>query len=86
MVGSMATLALPLEPATTSLDDGITDDPLHAALEAQGIQVMVAPWPQRADGGRWRRVIRVSAPAYVALDDMERLARALPRALAGVAD
>ena len=86
MVGSMATLALPLEPATAPPDDGITDDPLHAALEAQGIQVMVAPWPPRPDGGGWRRVIRVSAPAYVALDDMERLARALPGALAGVAD
>ena len=86
MVGSMATVALPLEPANAPPDDGIADDAVHAALEAQGIQVMVAPWPQSPDGGRWRRVIRVSAAAYVADEDIERLARALPGALAGVAD
>jgi isopenicillin-N epimerase len=86
MVGSMATVALPLEPSSAPPHDGITDDALHAALEAQGIQVMVAPWPQRPDGGRWRRVIRVSAAAYVALEDIECLARALPGALAGLAD
>ena len=85
MVGSMVTLALPLEPATVPLDNGVSDDALHAALETQGIQVMVAPWPQRADGRRWRRVIRVSAAAYVGADDIERLARALPGAVAGLA-
>jgi isopenicillin-N epimerase len=86
MVGSMATVALPLEPGNARADDGITDDALHAALEAQGIQVMVAPWPQRPEGGPWRRVIRVSAAAYVAIEDIERLAGAIPGALAGVAD
>jgi isopenicillin-N epimerase len=86
MVGSMATVALPLGPGNARADDGITDDALHAALEAQGIQVMVAPWPQRPDGGPWRRVIRVSAAAYVAIEDIERLAGAIPGALAGVAD
>ena len=86
MLGSMATVALPLEPRPAPPDDGITDDALHAALEGQGIQVMVAPWPIRPDGGRWRRVIRVSAPAYVAVEDIERLARALPAALAELPD
>ncbi|MEA2651591.1 MAG: isopenicillin-N epimerase [Chloroflexota bacterium] len=86
MVGSMATIALAPEHRDAPVDDGIADDALHAALEAQGIQVMVAPWPQRPDGGPWRRVIRVSAAAYVAIEDVERLAQALPGALAAVAD
>ena len=86
MVGSMATVALSLESDNAPVDDGITDDELHAALESQGIQVMVAPWPMRPERGRWRRVIRISAAPYVAIDDFERLARALPTALATLAD
>lgn len=86
MVGSMATVALPTEAGSAPIDDGLSDDALHAALEAQGIQVMVAPWPMRPDGGPWRRVIRVSAAAYVAAEDIERLAHAVPAALADLPD
>ncbi|HYI66124.1 MAG TPA: aminotransferase class V-fold PLP-dependent enzyme [Candidatus Limnocylindrales bacterium] len=86
MVSGMATVALPLEPGLAPVDDGRSDDALHAALEAQGIQVMVAPWPMRPEGGPWRRVIRISAAAHVASEDLERLARALPATLASVAD
>ena len=85
LVGSMASIALPFE-SSARVDDGIADDELHAALEARGIQVMVAPWPMRTDGGRWRRVIRISAAPYVALDDVARLASALPGAMAALAD
>jgi len=86
MVGSMAAVALPVARGDAPVDDGVTDDELHAALEAQGIQVMVAPWPMRPEGGPWRRVIRISAAPYVAPEDVERLARVLPTALAGLAD
>ena len=86
MVGSMASVALPFERDDAPVDDGTTDDELHAALERAGIQVMVAPWPMQPERGRWRRVIRLSAPPYVASEDFERLARALPAAVAALAD
>ena len=86
MVGSMATVALPFARGNPTLADGISDDELHAALEAQGIQVMVAPWPTHPEGGAWRRVIRISAAPYVAAEDFERLALALPTAVGALAD
>jgi isopenicillin-N epimerase len=86
MLASMATIALPSSRSSAYVDDGISDDALHAALEAQGIQAMVAPWPMRPDGGAWRRVIRVSAAPYVAIEDFERLADAIPAAVAALAD
>ena len=86
MVGSMASVVLPFERDDAPEDDGTTDDDLHAALEAAGIQVMVAPWPMRPGRGPWRRVIRLSAAPYVADEDFERLAGALPAAMAALAD
>ncbi len=79
MVGSMASVPLPVvsEPAAVQGVD-LYADPVHAALMAQGIQVMVTPWPQRPDGGPWRRLVRVSAAAYNDRADMERLAAVLP--------
>jgi hypothetical protein len=68
------------------VDGAADDDELHAALLARGIQVAVAPWPQRPDGGPWRRVIRISAAPYVAIDDIARLADVLPSVIAGLAD
>ena len=82
MIGSMATVALPFEAGVPPVQGGTIDDALHAALEARGIQVVVAPWPQWPGGGPWRRVIRISAAPYVAIEDVERLASALPAALA----
>jgi hypothetical protein len=43
---------------------------------------MVTPWPQRPDGGPWRRLIRVSTALHNDLDQFERLAAALPHVLA----
>jgi hypothetical protein len=49
------------------------------------MQVMVTPWPQRPDGGRWRRLVRISAAAYNDLEQYRRLAAALPALGAAVA-
>ena len=49
----------------------------YDALIEQGIQVVVTPWPQRPDGGRWRRLLRVSCAAYNDLPQVERLASLL---------
>jgi hypothetical protein len=39
---------------------------------------MITPWPQRPDGGPWRRLLRISAAAHNDREQMERLAEALP--------
>jgi hypothetical protein len=49
------------------------------------MQVMVTPWPQRPDDGPWRRLVRISAAAYNDLDQFQRLADALPSAVAAAA-
>ncbi len=86
MVGSMASVALPPSRQPAPLEDGSADDPLHAALLASGIQVAVAPWPRRPPrDAAWRRLVRISAPAYVAIEDFERLAERLPAAMAAAA-
>ncbi|MCA1571583.1 MAG: aminotransferase class V-fold PLP-dependent enzyme [Chloroflexi bacterium] len=88
MIGSMASMPLPFEPAGAPLPDPSGHDALHAWLEDhEGIQVMFAPWPQRpGDGEPWRRVVRISAAPYVAVEDLEHLTRALRTALATLAD
>jgi isopenicillin-N epimerase len=86
MVGSMVSVPLPLTNEPAPVPDGRTDDPLHAALLASGIQVAVAPWPQRPAGpGPWRRLIRVSAAPYVALEDIGLLAGRLADATGAIA-
>jgi isopenicillin-N epimerase len=86
MVGTMASVPLPLE-RRPGVVQGVElyGDPVHDHLAALGMQVMVAPWPQRPAGGAWHRLVRISAAAYNDLAQFERLADALPAALAAAA-
>ncbi len=78
MIGCMVSVPLPLEAAPGRVQGiELYDDPLHAALMEQGMEVMVTPWPQRPDGGPWRRLVRISAAAYNDLAQYQRLAVAL---------
>ena len=78
MLGSMAAVPLPGEQEAGAVQGvDLYADPVHAALLARGLQVMVTPWPQRPDGGRWRRLVRISAALYNDLDQYARLAEAL---------
>lgn len=86
MLGSMASVPLPLERQPGQVQGvELYDDPAHDYLATLGMQVMVTPWPQRPDGGPWRRLVRISAAAYNDLEQFERLADALPAALAAAA-
>jgi len=86
MLGSMASVPLPLERRSGQVQGvELYDDPVHDHLAALGMQVMVTPWPQRPDGDPWRRLVRISAAAYNDLGQFERLAEALPAALAAAA-
>lgn len=83
LIGSMASVPLPWETSPFSVQGvDLYGDPVHGALLASGIQVMLTPWPQRPDGGRWRRLVRVSAAAYNDRSEMELLAGELARVLA----
>jgi len=83
MLGCMVSVPLPIEPRPGRVQGiDLYDDPVHAHLITRGIQVMVTPWPQRPDGGPWRRLVRLSAAAYNDLEQYRRLAEALPGALA----
>ncbi|MDP9467513.1 MAG: aminotransferase class V-fold PLP-dependent enzyme [Chloroflexota bacterium] len=85
MVGCMASLPLPVETKPARLQGiDLYDDPLHDYLARLGMQVMITPWPQRPDGGPWRRLVRISAAAYNDLDQYRRLAAALPAAVGAV--
>jgi isopenicillin-N epimerase len=81
MIGSMASIPLPIDAGPVPVEDGRTDDPLHAALLARGIQVVVTPWPQHPTSPPWRRLLRFSVAPYVGDEDIERLARELRAAL-----
>jgi isopenicillin-N epimerase len=86
MLGSMASIPLPFERRPGQVQGvDLYDDPVHDHLASLGMQVMVTPWPQRPDGGPWRRLIRLSAAAYNDVAEFARLADALPRALAAAA-
>jgi isopenicillin-N epimerase len=63
MIGSMATVPLPLSDPADRPAAETDDDELHATLLQAGIQVAVAPWPSRPGNGAWRRVVRFSCPA-----------------------
>lgn len=79
MLGCMASLPLPLERQPGRVQGiELSDDPVHQALAGLGMQVMITPWPQRPDGGPWRRLVRISAAAYNDLEQYRRLAAALP--------
>ncbi|HJT63730.1 MAG TPA: aminotransferase class V-fold PLP-dependent enzyme, partial [Candidatus Limnocylindria bacterium] len=59
MIGSMASVPLPDESAAGRVQGvELYGDPVHDGLLARGFQVMVTPWPQRPDGGPWRRLVR----------------------------
>ena len=78
MIGCMASVPLPLETEPGRVQGiDLYHDPLHASLSELGMQVMVTPWPQRPDGGPWRRLVRISAAAYNDLEQYRRLAVAL---------
>jgi isopenicillin-N epimerase len=82
MIGSMASVPLAWEDEPASVQGvNLYGDRVHGALLAAGIQVMVTPWPQRPDGLRWRRLVRVSAAAYNDREQMDRLARTLAAVL-----
>jgi isopenicillin-N epimerase len=86
MLGSMASIALPGEWGDGSVQGvDLYGDPVHDALDAQGLQVMITPWPQRPDGGPWRRLVRISAAAYNDSAQYRRLAAALPAAISAAA-
>ncbi len=82
MIGCMASVPLPLETQPGRVQGiELYDDPVHGSLERLGMQAMITPWPQRPDGGPWRRLVRISAAAYNDLDEYRRLAAALPAAV-----
>jgi isopenicillin-N epimerase len=85
MVGCMASVPLRVE-AEPGRVQGIElyDDEVHDHLARLGMQVMVTPWPQRPDGGPWRRLVRISAAAYNDLEQYRQLAAALPGAVGAV--
>ena len=78
MIGSMASVPLGGWQSGGQVQGmDLYGDPVHDALIEQGFQVVVTPWPQRPDGGRWRRLLRVSCAAYNDLPQVERLASLL---------
>jgi isopenicillin-N epimerase len=87
LVGSMASVPLPgMQSGGEVQGIDLYGDPVHdTLLEQHAIQVVATPWPQRPDGGRWQRLLRLSAAAYNEIDDYERLAAALPDVLAATA-
>jgi isopenicillin-N epimerase len=86
MIGTMASVPLPIEKgARWNPEIDQYGDPVHDHLIERGIQVLVAPWPQRPGDGPWRRLIRISAAAYNDLAEFERLAAEIPDAAAAAA-
>jgi isopenicillin-N epimerase len=86
MIGSMASVPLGWDDELgTDRDVDLYGDRIHGALLAAGFQTMLAPWPQRPQGRRWQRLLRLSAAAYNDLAQYERLAAALPDILAAAA-
>ena len=86
MIGTMASVPLPIERSPGQVQGvDLYGDPLHDHLASLGMQVMVTPWPQRPDDGPWRRLVRISAAAYNDLEQFQRLADALPSAVAALA-
>ncbi len=76
MVGAMAAVPLPDDPAAEARD-AFTPDPLQMALVARRIEVPIVPFPAAPE-----RLVRVSAQLYNHARDYRRLARALTDLLA----
>jgi len=86
MLGCMASVPLTIERERGWVQGiDLYGDPVHDHLAELGMQVMVTPWPQRPDEGPWRRLVRISAAAYNDTSQFERLAAALPAAVATAA-
>ena len=86
MIGTMASVPLPIERSPGQVQGvDLYNDQVHDHLARLGMQVMVTPWPQRPYSGAWRRLARISAAAYNDLDQFQRLADALPSAIAAAA-
>jgi isopenicillin-N epimerase len=86
MLGCMASIPLALDGGAAFVQGiELYGDPVHDALLRAGFQTMITPWPQRPDGGPWRRLLRLSAAAYNDRDQFERLAAVLPGVLAAAA-
>ena len=82
MIGSMASVPLPLETEPGRVQGiDLYEDEVHDRLARLGMQVMVTPWPQRPEAGPWRRLVRISAAAYNDLEQYRQLAAALPGAV-----
>jgi isopenicillin-N epimerase len=82
MLGSLASVPLPMTPASVTIEPGAERDPLQVGLwERHRIEVPVMTWPVPAalEAGRGpdQRLIRISAQAYVPADAWDRLASAL---------
>jgi isopenicillin-N epimerase len=77
MIGSMASVPMPPAGASERPVAEPDDDPIHAALVADRVQVAITPWPRDPGAGPWCRLIRFSCPPYVDTADLDRLARAL---------
>ncbi|HEY4768379.1 MAG TPA: aminotransferase class V-fold PLP-dependent enzyme [Candidatus Limnocylindria bacterium] len=83
MIGTMASIPLPAQGGGGKVQGvELYGDPVHAHLLAHGIQAMVTPWPQRPNGGPWRRLVRISAAAYNDLGQYKSLAAVMPGAIA----
>jgi isopenicillin-N epimerase len=70
MLGAMASVPLPGRGGASRSMLSIYDDPVHAALDARGIQAAVVPW-------RGGRLLRLSAQLYNSADQFRRLADVL---------
>jgi isopenicillin-N epimerase len=72
MLGAMASVILPWSLPDPDPPVGPFDPLQEALFERYGIEVPIFPFPPRP-----RKLMRVSTPAYVTLDDVRKLAKAL---------
>jgi isopenicillin-N epimerase len=88
MIGSIASVPLPLGNASFAIEPGAERDPLQVELfDRHRIEVPIMTWPVPAalEPGRSpeARLLRISAQAYNEATQYERLARAVGHALGG---
>ncbi len=87
MLGAMAAIPLPVDPAASDARSPLDRDPLQAALmDRHRIEVPIGPWPTRWTPGRGRsepsgRLLRISAQLYNSLGAYELLADGLAELL-----
>jgi isopenicillin-N epimerase len=83
MLGAMAAIPLPVDPAASEARSPLDHDPLQVALlDRHRIQVPIGPWPTAWTPGRSRsqptgRLLRISAQLYNSLGAYELLADGL---------